>query len=99
VDLELSVSHLDGFVVVRARGEIDVACSTQLGRALAAFGGRPLVLDLSQVSYLDAAGIAVVVDTDRRLRQRGARLVLRDPAPIVRRLLQITGDDHLIEQS
>jgi anti-anti-sigma factor len=99
VDLELSVSHSDGIVVVRARGEIDIASSPQLGRALLAFDGRPVVLDLSRVSFLDAAGIAVVVQTDRRLRERGARLVLRDPAPLVRRLLEITGDDHLIEQS
>lgn len=96
--LTLEVVDRDGVVLVCAQGEIDLASTGRLARVLAPFTDRPVMLDLSQVSYLDAAGIGVLVETDRRLRARDARLVVHAPTPLVRRLLEITGDDDLIEQ-
>ena len=98
MELEFEVVHSSGIVLVRASGEIDLASAPSLARILAPFDDRPVVLDVARVSYLDAAGIAVAVDHDRRLRARGTRMVLRDPSPLVRRVLEITGDDDLVER-
>ena len=56
-----------------------------------------MIVDIAEVSSLDARGISVVVDHDRRLRERGHRIVLRGASPLVRRVLEITGDLGLVE--
>jgi anti-sigma B factor antagonist len=101
-ELEVEVVHCESTVLVRVSGEIDLASAPSLARVLAALEEQPnhgaVVLDVARVSYLDAAGIAVVVDHDRRMQAYGARLVLRDPSPLVRRVLEVTGDHDLVEQ-
>ncbi|MEV0148254.1 MULTISPECIES: STAS domain-containing protein [unclassified Nonomuraea] len=80
--------------VVHLTGEIDIftgeALRRRLLRALPYEGGR-LVVDVSSVSFCDASGLAVLVDMQRRARQRGVTLALRAPRPQLSRLLRITG--------
>ena len=96
--LELEVRHRNGTVIVLVRGEIDLATAPELAHALDDFGEeQSVVVDIAEVSSLDARGISVVVDHDRRLRARGHRIVLRGASPLVRRVLEITGDLGLVE--
>ncbi len=70
--LELEVRHRNETVVVLVRGEIDLATAPELARALDDFGEeQSVIVDIAEVSSLDARGIAVVVDHDRRLRRAG----------------------------
>jgi anti-sigma B factor antagonist len=66
-----------------------------LHAALAA-GDGALVVDLSRVELLDATGLGVLVGTHRRAGLAGRRLVLRDAAPRVARLLRMTRVDRII---
>ena len=50
-----------------------------------------LVVDLSQVKFLDSTGIRELIDTDLALGLRGGRLVVRGADGVVRRCLEITG--------
>lgn len=54
-----------------------------------------LVYDLSNTSFIDSAGLQLVVDSQRQLQQNGKELVLRNPSWQVSRLLEIT---KLVEQ-
>jgi anti-anti-sigma factor len=50
-----------------------------------------LVLDLSETVYLDSAGVRILFELSRRLRQRGQELRIVVPAEgIVRRVLVLT---------
>ncbi|MGW5864855.1 STAS domain-containing protein [Streptomyces sp. NPDC055239] len=60
--------------VVKVTGEIDITNAADFGKEVAALPGpRPLVLDLSNVLYLDSAGFAVL---DRLISERTAYLVI-----------------------
>jgi anti-sigma B factor antagonist len=50
-----------------------------------------LVVDLSQVKFLDSTGIRALIDTDHALTRRGGRLEVRSAHGVVRRCLQVTG--------
>ncbi|MFI6739141.1 STAS domain-containing protein [Nonomuraea sp. NPDC050451] len=82
---------------VRLSGEIDIftskALRQQLLNALRHSIG-PLVIDLSQVSFCDASGLAVLVGIQRRASARGISLALTAPQPYTSRLLHITGLDR-----
>jgi anti-sigma B factor antagonist len=60
-------------------------------------GHRHVVLDLSDLDFLDAAGLGVLVRADARFRSTGARLVLTGLRPAQLRLLELTGLDRRLD--
>jgi len=80
--------------VVRLSGEVDMATSAAVKSSLAdlAEGGHlAVVVDLSEVTFIDSSGLHVLLDAQRRLSKSGGKVVLRKPAPAVDRILQISG--------
>jgi anti-sigma B factor antagonist len=78
--------------VVRARGELDVASSGALRACLMeAIGeGSPTVLDLRDVTFVDAAGIGVLVGARRSAQRSGLSFTLRGPSARVSAVLELT---------
>jgi anti-anti-sigma factor len=58
--------------------------------ALAAAGGRRIVVDLAGVTFLDSSGLGALVAGLKAARARGAELRLAAPGPQVRELLRLT---------
>ena len=80
--------------VVRLVGEVDMATSPAVKNTLAELvegGHLAVVVDLSEVTFMDSSGLHALVDAQRRLSESGGKVVLRKPGPAVDRLLQITG--------
>jgi anti-anti-sigma factor len=78
---------VDGVVVARLQGEVDMSNADDLGEAITArvsSDALALVLDLAAVDYLDSAGIHVLFDLRERLARRGqaTKLVLGPESPI-----------------
>lgn len=81
-------------IVLHLAGPLGVGRSVRhlraaVGRALAC-GGRGLVLDLSGVSYLDAAGIGALISCHRRALRLSQRIVLTGLRRHVREVLGVT---------
>lgn len=79
--------------VLRVTGRLDGTSVSEIRERLhtaIALDGGDLVLDLSDVDWLDVTGLAVLVDVHRRLRQQGRRLILRGCTPRLRRALAVT---------
>jgi anti-anti-sigma factor len=91
--------------VLSARGEVDLATASLLREALltaVAHGNGPVVVDLSEVPFMDSAGVHVLVDTHGRLRPQNRRLAIacREHGQ-VHRLLALVGllDDLTVHRS
>lgn len=78
---------------VRLIGELDLAAAPKAKAALARARGD-LVVDCSTLTFLDAAGLGVLVCARRTCQAAGGELLLVDPAPCVTRLLGLTGLDQ-----
>jgi anti-anti-sigma factor len=75
--LTITVEDRDDVCVVHADGEVDIATTHLLSRALEAglAGGRPtVVVDLRQVSFVDCTGIGLLTAARCRARDQGTRL-------------------------
>jgi anti-anti-sigma factor len=77
----------DGIVVAHLQGEVDMSNAHELGAAIAAELGNAamgVVIDLTEVTYLDSAGIHVVYELRERIQRRGQdiRLVVAPESPI-----------------
>jgi anti-anti-sigma factor len=69
-------------VVARLTGELDLSNTASIGGALAESvpnSALALILDLTDVEYLDSAGIHLIYDLREKLRARGQSLYLVIP--------------------
>jgi anti-sigma B factor antagonist len=86
--------------IVFVWGEVDCATAPRLASTLADMteqGRLNLVVDLSGVYFMDSTGLAVLAVAHKRLVQAGGGLVLAGPTPAVRRSLEITGLDQMMQ--
>lgn len=92
-DLVPSARQEDQTVIASIRGEIDLHNSpelrTELLDLLMKTSARKLVLNLSQVPYMDSSAIAVLVELLQKLRKSGGKIYLTNLQPRVRGLLEI----------
>ena len=87
-----------GCVIVTVAGETDIVTASRLRDRLIALaaGGRPLVADLDQVSFIDATGLGALAGAARRAADRGVSLHVVCDQPQTRRLFRVTGLDRQI---
>lgn len=77
--------------VVPLDGELDMATIDEVDRALASVVvTEHLIVDLSDVSFIDSVTLSRFVQTARRHQAAGSQFVLADARGVVRRLLAIT---------
>src|SRR4051794_34156037 len=78
---------------VTLAGELDVTCIPILGTLLSRATplARDLVLDLSDVTFIDCAGVTALLTARRHTEARGGTLILQHVPPLVRRVIQLTG--------
>jgi anti-sigma B factor antagonist len=79
-----------GTPIVSLSGELDSSNAGSLEAAVASITAQHperLIFDLSGLRFMDSAGIAVLI----RAAANVNAIHLRDPSPIVRRLIEVTG--------
>jgi anti-sigma B factor antagonist len=79
--------------LVRVAGELDAATVPKLRAALAPLGHRSgdvVVVDLGGLTFADASALGALVAVHARIEAAGARLVVRQPSPLLQRMLTIT---------
>jgi anti-sigma B factor antagonist len=92
--LQISARHSDKTTIFDISGDIDLATSPELRRALL----RELrelriprvVLNLKEVRYIDSSGVASLVEGLKASRDLGSRLVLFGLNSAVREVLQLS---------
>lgn len=82
------VGRFDGSTVPLVRAALREAVTGSDGN---------IQLDISGVAWIDVPALALLADTQRRLRACGRRLQLRGCEPRVRRALAVTRLNRLIE--
>ena len=78
---------------IALEGRLDVRSVADVRTALYAAidaGSGDLVVDMSRVESIDATGLGMLLGADRRAKQAGRRVVVRDAAPRLMRLLRAT---------
>ena len=85
-----------GVPVLRISGEVDLGTAAALRTAterLLARHAELIIVDLSEVTFLDSAGLKVLDDLQQQAAAAHRRVALVCPHERLRRLLEITGLD------
>lgn len=95
--MTVDIAVQDGTTVVRLQGEVDLECSPRVRRALldALRDRRPVVVDLSQVAYIDSSGIASLVEAYQTARKQDTPLVLAAVSPAALRVMKLARLDRV----
>lgn len=96
VEVQLEIQRLAAadWVLLAAKGEIDLATVGKLESAIGAVleeGTKRLVIDLNDVSFLDSTGLRTLLAAHTKLEELGGSLAVVVVGGPVQRLLDITG--------
>ena len=88
-------------LVVMMEGEIDHHTASGMRERIdSKFLMEPvknMILDLSRVTFMDSAGIGLILGRMNRVKLIGGRMVLRKPRPEIKRILRVSKIEELIE--
>ena len=93
-DLKLHMHVIDGIQVFELSGSLDIATSPTVRASLldaSARGDHRLIVDLTNVDFLDSTGLGALIGAQRRAKEFAGevRLVVKEGQIV--RLLRITG--------
>jgi anti-sigma B factor antagonist len=96
--LTIRVQREAGHALVTVAGEIDIATVGQLEEQLSALadGERPLVADLGQVSFIDAAGLRALGRAAKQAAAHSGKMHVVCGRPQILRLFELTGLDDRV---
>ncbi len=97
---ELDEESPEGAHVISVRGEIHATTAPEFSQHLTSAiesGKTALVVDLSEVEFIDSTGLSVLLNGLRRVHQLRGHMALACANPTVLRLFQITKLDATFE--
>lgn len=100
--VSIATADREGSAVVVVAGEVDAHTAPEVRSALddalerSLGGGFRIIVDLTDVSFLDSTGLGVFVTTLKHVREREGSLDLVITSPRVLKVFTLTGLDVLI---
>jgi anti-anti-sigma factor len=96
--LRIDVKREGGTAHIIVGGAIDIATGPRLRSALERLSEdsavRKIVIDLRDVSFIDATGMSLLATADAASRRDGFNLSVVKAAPLIHRLFVLTGMDQ-----
>jgi anti-sigma B factor antagonist len=101
MSLTINTRKVDGHIVVEVSGKLvqgePCLMLREVTKRLTSDGGRFFVLDLSGISYMDSAGLGLLLTVFATIRNQGGDLKLLNVAPRVRELFHTTKLDQVFQ--
>jgi anti-sigma B factor antagonist len=95
--LEIEVEETGSYTLCRPVGELDAYTVTDFRQSLGELATRPaVVIDLSEVPFMDSAGLGALIGGIRRARENGGEVAVACSRPTLTRLLHTTGFDRIV---
>ncbi|MFD9947133.1 STAS domain-containing protein [Nonomuraea sp. NPDC059023] len=87
--------------VVELRGELDISTAPylmhELGTVLGLARQPRVVMDASELTFMDSMGMRAILDFHRGVKACGGQLALVGPTQHVQRVLRVTGVDRYLD--
>jgi anti-anti-sigma factor len=95
--LSISVHRSPTATAIQVCGDVDVSAGSALRSAVEGIvdrGCREVTMDLHDVSFIDCAGLELLISVRKQLRAFGCRMQVGTMSHVVARLLTLTGSHH-----
>ena len=98
VDIEIEHRTEGAWQVLDVAGEVDLSTAPALRSRIDTVldeGGRRLVVDLADVSFMDSSGLSVLVSGYKGMREAGGEMAVVCPNVAIAKIFSITGLDRV----
>ncbi len=95
--LEIEVEETEQYTLCRPSGELDAYTVGAFRETLTELAGKThLLIDLSEVPFMDSAGLGALIGGIRRTREADCAVAVACSRPALTRLLHTTGFDRIV---
>ncbi len=99
--MEMTTLCRDGKMIVYLRGEIDHHTAGEIrdgvDRMIAQIRPTTLILDLSDIEFMDSSGLGLVLGRYRRIKEYGGEIYLCNTNERIMKILKMAGVDKIIK--
>lgn len=99
--MDFRIAEKDGVVVATFEGQVRISTQNDfmehLNQLFESKGTQTVLLDMTKVSYMNSAGIGIIVDTFKKFRDQGGQLILCGLIPDINRLFEVTRLNRFIQ--
>jgi anti-anti-sigma factor len=97
--LNITVEHAGAEMVLHIEGELDLSTVPSLRACIDSVDPMipVLVVDMTDIAFLDSTGLGLLATTHHALTDTGRRLEIRGAYGQTRKLLSVTGLDQILE--
>ena len=89
----VNVIDVDGQIRVSTQND----CKDFFDRLVLEQGNQTVVMNLNGVTYMNSAGIGIIVDSYKQFKERGGRLILTNLVSDIQKLFEVTKLNKFIE--
>jgi anti-anti-sigma factor len=96
---QILVERDEAAAMLRLTGEMDISCEDAFAatvRACIDAGATDVLVDLSQLTFIDSSGLRMLIQLWDKSRNNGLDLSMLQGTGQVRRTMEIAGLDHLL---
>ncbi len=100
IKMEYGVVEKNNYAIVKFKGEIDVATSIQVRDVLKGLidkGKVNIIIDFSDVTFIDSSGLGVIVVAYRSVKEKGGSIKFANVNQRVKKLFEITRTEKHFE--
>ena len=99
--MQLQIREEEENIYVKIYGEIDLKIADDLRQELDETLDKSdkinLVLDFVGVDFIDSSGLGVILGRYKKISIQGGKIVILNPNPNVKRILELSGLNSLVE--
>ncbi|MCU9615168.1 STAS domain-containing protein [Caldibacillus lycopersici] len=100
MNITVDVNKTDGNTIMKISGEIDAYTAPKLKETinqLTKEDGKNVVIDLTDVIYMDSTGLGVLVAAFKKIKTNGGSFILTGLSNRLQRLFTITGLSEIMD--
>ncbi len=99
--MTMETRNVEGVHVVQLEGQVRISTQNEfkdhLDRISAEYGGKTVLLDMAGITYMNSAGIGIIVDSFKKFREQGGHLALCSLSADIFRLFEVTKLNRFID--
>ncbi|MCS7229691.1 MAG: anti-sigma factor antagonist [Candidatus Kryptonium sp.] len=98
--MEYTVSDKNNYVIVKLKGELDVASSIyvrEVFKNLLDKGKVNIIIDFSDVTFIDSSGLGIIVVAYRSVKEKGGTIKFANVSQRIKKLFEITKTEKHFE--
>ncbi len=99
--MEMTSINKDGKMICSLAGEIDhhsiASLRNSIDRLIDTNRPKVLILDLSQIAFMDSSGLGLVLGRYRKMKESGGELFLCNTSERTMKILKMAGVDKIVK--